>query len=312
MSSSTTQPQSNQQTWRHIFAYWWHAIRPKTLLASIAPVMVGIACAYAQGISINWPIGINTLLCAVGLQILANLANDYYDGMEGVDKYRKFGPLRLTQKGLVLPKLMRQVLFVLTLVIVLLSIPLMLRGGLTIMLIGGLAILSAFIYTTSPISFSRHALGEFTAWLFFGPIAVWGSAFLQGDLPREFHILFVSVIPGALAASIMSINNLRDMESDQKVNKVTLAVLVGLPFARFIPVLCLGVAYLFCLIIAIAWSEYFLLPFLTMPLAYAIWNKTLAGPIDQSLNYTLAQAGKLTFLFCLLLAIAFAIYGSSI
>lgn len=303
--SNTKSSSSNQEMW----GMWWHAIRPKTLLASISPVLIGLACANAQGLATHWPTAFNTLLCAVALQILANLANDYFDGIDGIDRLRKFGPMRLTQSGKVDPQQMRLVLALLTLAIIVMAIPLMLRGGNTIIAVGILAILGAFLYTSTPLSFSRHALGELTAGIYFGPVAVWGSAFLQGDLPRPLNILLVGIIPGLLAAAIMSINNLRDMESDGVAGKKTLAVLIGLPYARLVPAFCIGMAYLFTSVLAMTWSWYFLLPLLTLPLAYSIWLKVLEGTIDQGLNFALAQTGKLTFFFSVLLALAFVVYG---
>jgi 1,4-dihydroxy-2-naphthoate octaprenyltransferase len=144
--------------------------------------------------------------------------------------------------------------------------------------------------------------------LFFGPVAVWGTAFLQGGLERPWHIVLVGLVPGLMAAAIMGINNLRDLETDAKVGKITLAVIFGERNARLIPVMAIAMAYLFIIMFALAWSWFLLLGLLTVPLAYNLCFKLLIAPIDEQLNVALAMAGKLSMMTSLLLSLAFLLY----
>ena len=207
------------------FRSWLLAIRPRTLPASLSPVIVGSALAILHG-NISTLAMLACLLCAICFQIATNFINDASDFLRGTDTKDRVGTPRAALGGLLSPKQ----LYIGSAVFLLLSfIPgvyLIYLGGLPILLIGILSILAAITYTAGPFPISYHALGDLCTFLFFGIIAVSGSYYVQTQLFDNI-ILALGAIVGLQATSIIAVNNTRDIETDKKSNKNTVSSLIG-------------------------------------------------------------------------------------
>lgn len=204
---------------------WLLAIRPKTLPASAAPVIVGTACAAGDG-GFSFLPALAALLGAMLLQVAVNLANDYFDDKHGIDSEKRLGPVRVTQSGLIPP---RRVFAAMVLNLVLASaagLYLVMRGGLPILAIGVICILSVLAYSAGPYPIASNGLGEISAFLFFGPVAVCGTYYVQ-TLSMGLRPVIAAIPPGLLVAAIMNVNNLRDIPTDTAAGKHTLSVRLG-------------------------------------------------------------------------------------
>jgi len=279
---------------------WFLAIRPKTLFASLAPVLFALSFAYYQFKQINPLIALLTMACAILLQIASNLINDYYDHQSGVDTERKFGPIRVTQSGLIAPEKVKTAFIAALALSFILGIYLMLQGGALIICMGIGSIIGALLYSTGPFPFSKNALGEVFAFVYFGIIAVTGTYFLQTH-QINWDIIILSFVPGFLSAQILAINNLRDRETDLKNHKKTLANLFSESFARMLPLIFFLLAQ-FAHFVFIRRSGQPLLFFVFI--IYFIFNQKLKKlryvPINQELNLYLANTAKCLFLLALL------------
>jgi len=204
---------------------WLAAIRPRTLVAGTAPVVVGIAVSRLSG-ELDYRLAALTLLTTLLLQIGTNLANDYYDWARGVDTGERLGPLRVTQAGLVSPASMRRGVYVVFGSAACAGAWLAVEGGWPIAAIGVASIAAALAYSSGPWPLAAHGLGDLLAFCFFGVIAVCGSAYLQSGR-FDVYALLASLPMGCLAAALIVVNNLRDIPTDSAAGKYTLAVRIG-------------------------------------------------------------------------------------
>lgn len=283
---------------------WIMAIRPHTLFASLAPVLLGLAVAYYETQSLNILVAILTALCALLLQAASNIANDYIDAARGIDTEDRVGFTRVTSSGLISKEQMKKALIGFLLLAFALGIYLMIVGGPVIIVIGLLSIYFAYGYTGGPFPLSYNGLGEVAALLFFGLLAVFGTTYLQTHTISPLS-LFLGLGPGVLSACVMAINNLRDIKTDAKTGKKTLAVRFGEKFQRSLCIALLLIAMMICLyntfIIKAYWSLLVFIPFI---LFRKTWLHLLKGPIDQSLNSSLATTAKFNFIYCLVMGFA--------
>ncbi len=209
---------------------WWLAIRPKTLFASIGPVLLATALA-SKYTTIDLILFAVTLLCALFLQISVNLANDLFDGLSGVDNKDRVGPQRAFQSGLISGKQLKFALALNVLAAVVAGCYLIYQGGPVFLLLGIFSVLGVFCYSAGPFPLASNALGEVTVFVFFGLIAVVGSFYLQVTKLNPAIFLYASCI-GLLNSALMLVNNIRDISSDSAANKHTLAVKLGDKKAR--------------------------------------------------------------------------------
>ena len=216
---------------------WLLAIRPKTLPAAIAPVLIGASMAWGDGI-FHALSAITCLITALLIQIGTNLANDYFDFKKGADVNR-VGPLRVTQAGLIKPADIFRVMVIVFILAAICSSYLVYRAGATIAIIAVTAITSGILYTAGKNALAYLGLGELFVFIFFGPVAVGGTYYVQA-LDIDWAIVLAGLAPGFLSCAILAINNLRDIEGDRKVGKLTLAVRFGKKFAF--------AEYLFCIL----------------------------------------------------------------
>jgi len=219
---------------------WAISTRPKTLLVAVGPVAMGAAMALGKG-GINAVILIITLAAAVLIQIGTNLANDYYDFIKGADTEHRTGPTRATAAGLVSPGEMKKAFVIAFGLAIVLGFFLVLKGGTPILIIGVVSVICGVLYTAGPFPLGYLGLGELFVLIFFGPVAVGGTYYLQrSDITTQ--VLIAGLAPGLLAAAILAVNNLRDISTDKTAGKKTLIVRFGYNF---------GVAeYIFCVITA--------------------------------------------------------------
>ena len=203
---------------------WVQGARPRTLGAAVSPVLVGTAVASRYGDLVWWRAGF-CLLLALALQVGVNYANDYSDGVRGVDTQRR-GPVRLTASGLASPAAVKRAAFLAFAVGGLLGIVLAVAVDWRLILVGTASILAAALYSGGPKPYASSGLGEVMVLVFFGFVATCGSAYVQ--LVRVPWLAVGAAVPvGLLACAILLVNNLRDVDSDTLVGKRTLAVRVG-------------------------------------------------------------------------------------
>jgi 1,4-dihydroxy-2-naphthoate octaprenyltransferase len=284
------------------FRIWIHAARPKTLWAGIVPVVIGGAIAFKAGNANVLPFAL-ALAGSILIQIGTNLANDLFDYLKSVDDDERTGPLRVTQAGLVSPFQMKAAtIAVFSLAIVVGSV-LVWIGGLPVFLIGCFSILCGVMYTAGPYPLGYHGLGDIFVLVFYGPVAVCGTYYVM-TLEFEWLVMICGLAPGMLSTAILIVNNLRDVDSDARSGKKTLAVKFGRGFARMEFSLMTAGAVLIPAIIVIAGSagEWALLPLaVSIPAVYVIMGVYRRDGVE--LNRVLTHTGRLLAFYGLLFSI---------
>jgi 1,4-dihydroxy-2-naphthoate octaprenyltransferase len=278
------------------------AARPRTLPAAVAPVLVGTALA--GYFDVFHPLRfVAALVGAIFIQVGTNLSNDYSDARRGADADDRLGPVRVTAGGLVPPKQVLVATYLSFGVAVVAGVYLVAVAGWQLLLVGAASILAGVLYTGGPKPYGYEGLGELFVFLFFGIVAVAGSFFVQiTHLDWEAFALAVPV--GLLAAGILMVNNARDIDTDRRAGKRTLAVRLGRPRAR---TLFAATVYLAFLLTPITWlfgptQPWVLLPWLTLPIAAEVVRAVRNRTDGPALNQALAQTGMLQLAFCTLLA----------
>jgi 1,4-dihydroxy-2-naphthoate octaprenyltransferase len=277
------------------------AARPRTLPAAIAPVLVGTATAiWAHGdLRRPWAF-IAALIGSIFIQIGTNLANDYSDAKRGADTVDRLGPVRVTAAGLVAPRSVLIATWLAFGVAVAAGIYLAIVAGWVIIAVGAVSIAAGVLYTGGPRPYGYAGLGELFVFLFFGLVAVNGSYYVQ--LERLDWLPFgLSVAVGCLATAILVVNNVRDIDTDRRAGKRTLAVRMGREGARRFYLALIGAAYL-ALLITLALNGgpwWALLGLLTAPLALRPASAVLTRTDGPALNGALAGTGALLGAFSL-------------
>ena len=281
---------------------WLLATRPKTLPAAAAPVIIGIGLALGEGVFRPIP-ALAALAVALLLQIGANVSNDYFDYQKGADTDQRLGPTRVTQAGLLPPQHVVAGMVVVFGLAGLIGIYLVLETGWLAALIGGLAILSALAYTGGPYPLGYHGLGELFVFLFFGLAAVAGTYYVQA---RAFSpaALWAALPAGLIADGILTVNNLRDLETDRVSGKHTLAVRLGERGAVVEYWVWLALAYLSVAgaVLTRVVTPWALLSWLSIPLAISLARR-VANIRGRKMNMLLAQTGQLELIFAVLFAV---------
>jgi 1,4-dihydroxy-2-naphthoate octaprenyltransferase len=280
------------------------AARPRTLPAAVAPVLVGTALAATEG-TFKWLTFVAAMLGALFIQVGTNLSNDYSDARRGADAEDRLGPVRVTAGGLVPPRQVLVATYVAFGLAVLAGVYLIVTAGWELLLVGAASILAGVLYTGGPRPYGYEGLGEVFVFLFFGVVAVTGSYFAQVEqLTWEAFVLAVPV--GLLAAAILVVNNVRDLETDRRAGKRTLAVRLGRSRARGLYAIMVYVAFLTAplpwLLGSADLSAWLLLPWLALPLAVPVVRIVRNRSDGPSLNGALARTGMLQLVFCGLLS----------
>lgn len=204
------------------FILWLKIIRPQTLFASLTPVLVGLYCVGVQ----DFPVALLTAICALSLQILSNLINDYYDFKRGADKAGRVGIKRALAEGLVGEKQMLRASVVAAILSVATGAFLVYKGGCIILLIGLSALLFAWLYTATSHSLSYLGIADIFVFLYYGVVASSGTAFLQIH-SFSWTAFYAGAVCGLISMSVLMVNNLRDIEDDRGAGKRTLPVRFG-------------------------------------------------------------------------------------
>ncbi len=284
---------------------WFLAIRPKTLPAGAAPVFLGLALAYKFNMDhFSLSIALLTLLCALLLQISSNLINDYYDGVKGLDNEQRLGPPRATSLGLLSAQSVKYGFLSTLTAAFLVGLYLMFHGGVPIIIIGITSLFFAWAYTGGPFPISYYGLGEVFAFLFFGPIAVWGTWYLQCrqglDSGLTVRIICWGSCVGLISAALMAVNNLRDRHTDAQKGKQTLATLLGNRLMRKLILILLILSQILAQALLYQNQHHHLYHLIGVT-PFFFFSKTwwsLSRYTDGvKLNETLATVGKYIFLF---------------
>lgn len=283
-------------------AAWRAAIRLPTLPAAAAPVIAGSALAYADEVFRAGP-ALAALAGALLLQIGANLANDAFDFKRGADTPDRLGPPRAVASGwLTHDEVMRGMWLTFALAAIA-GVYLTVEAGWPVLVIGIAGILCAMAYTGGPWALGYHGLGDAATFLFFGPIAVSGTYFVQAD-DLTGMVLLASAGIGFAVTAILVVNNLRDLETDRRAGKRTLGVLMGDRATRLWYVVLVVAAFAMCVAVVVryeaAWAVLLLLP---VPLAVRLSRVVLGGTRGRALNPALKQSAQLA----LVLSVAFSL-----
>lgn len=284
---------------------WVLASRPKTLPAAVVPVLVGSAVAAADGAFSALPAAV-ALVCALLIQIGTNLANDYFDFMKGADSEHRIGPVRVTSSGLIPPSTVRNTMIGVFGLTFILGLYLVSVGGWPILVIGVSSLFCAVIYTAGPYPLAYVGLGDVFVFLFFGIVAVTGTYYVQA-LHWSADALIASLPVGAISTAILVVNNYRDIDTDRKVNKKTLAVRIGRRATRMEYRLLLLLAYLVPVIQSVRGEQplWLLLPLLSLPFAIQVLRIVEHSTDGAELNAALAGTGRLLALYGVLYAAGF-------
>lgn len=287
------------------------AARPATLPASLAPVLIGASSAWADDVFALLPFVV-VIFTALALQIAVNYANDLADAQKGADTEARIGPQRAVASGVITPRSMRKGIAVAFGLAALGGIYLIWYAGWPIFVIGVLSIIAALGYTNGPIPYGYYGLGEIFVFIFFGLVATAGTRYVfSPSVPSA--VWTGGVVMGLLAAAILEVNNIRDIDTDHEAGKRTLAVMLGRKNAR-----TLFAATIFGAFFVIAFGALVgLLPFTAMfalivaplgvPLVKTVFEETEGPPLIGVLKGT-AQLQLFTGLL-LALGLAFDLSG---
>lgn len=203
---------------------WFRIVRPQTLFASLCPVIVALLTMNETVVS--WTVAWVTIVCALGLQILSNLINDYYDFVRGTDKKGRAGFKRALAEGEVSENQMRRACLVTLAICIISGLYLVANGGWVILAIGVTALLFAWLYTATSHSLSYLGIADIFVFLYYGVIASSGTYFLQTG-GFSWEVFFAGAVCGLISMCVLLINNLRDMDDDRLAGKRTLPVRFG-------------------------------------------------------------------------------------
>lgn len=278
---------------------WIIAIRPKTLTASVSPILIAFALALAEGFFNPWLL-LTILMTTLSIQIATNLTNDYFDFLKGVDSKKHVGSTKVLVTGAMNLKTLRKGIFLFFSTAALGSLFLILRGGLPIAIIAISSLLFAFFYTAGPASLSKTGLADPIEWIYFGPVAVGGTFYLLTQM-CPLYVMIAGAIPGFLSMALLAIDNLRDIEKDSQAGKKTLCVRFGAKFGQNQYRLCLlgGLLTPLILVLLTHSHHYSLLSWLALPLYFQPLKAVAENGAKQTLNQALAQSGLNLLIVCL-------------
>jgi 1,4-dihydroxy-2-naphthoate polyprenyltransferase len=209
---------------------WLRGARPRTLVASICPVLVGTAVAASGGRLVPWR-AVAALVASVAIQVGVNYANDYSDGVRGTDTPARLGPARLVASGLASPGRVKLAATLAFAVAGVAGLALALAVDPRLLLVGVICVAAAVLYTGGPRPYGYAGFGELAVLVFFGLVATAGTAYVQTER-LEGLALAASVPVGLGAVAILLANNIRDLEGDRAAGKRTLVVRLGRPRSR--------------------------------------------------------------------------------
>jgi len=271
---------------------WFLVTRPKTLLVALAVILLGQTLAWVDSpYNFSFYIAILCMICCMALQIAVNLSNDYFDGKNGVDGDDRLGPDRALQKGLISAAHLRLGIVAMCFVAVVSGCYLVYVGGWAYVLLGLLSLVGVYIYSGGPRPLASHGLGEIAVFLYFGWLAVVGSYYLQTQILIIDVFIPASQI-GFLVVSIMLVNNIRDIASDRRAQKFTLATRLGVKASKHL--YCVTMLLPSVLLTMDSYPVFIMLLVLPVQLALcaAIYQR-----VGKQLNVQLAQTSMTVLLW---------------
>ena len=283
---------------------WLLAARPKTLTGAAVPVMIGLSLAWTKAVEFQWLPAILCLLFAFIMQIDANFVNDYFDFLKGNDDETRLGPKRACAMGWVDAKVMRRAIIIVTVLACVVGLPLVLYGGLEMVLIGALCVLFCFLYTTH---LSYVGMGDVLVLIFFGIVPVCIPYYILTH-SMNVEVVVASLACGLVIDTLLMINNYRDIENDQRAGKKTLAVKLGKECSRMMYLLLgimaclLGVVYL---LNSHLWA--FILPVGYLALHVMTYRHMVHIDHGRALNGVLGETARNMFVYGLLVSIGILI-----
>jgi 1,4-dihydroxy-2-naphthoate octaprenyltransferase len=285
---------------------WWLASRPKTLSAAIAPVLVGSAVAYSES-GFDFIAALAALLVGLLIQVGTNFYNDYADFKRGADTAERLGPMRVTQSGLLAPQTVRWAAILTFTMAGLIGVYLIWLAGWPVALIGLAAILAGLAYTAGPWPLAYNGLGDLFAWIFFGFVAVCGTAYVQ---LRQVPFLgwMGGLAIGAMITALLAVNNIRDIETDRSAGRRTIPVVFGRSGGMLEYGFCLFVAYMTPLYIFVTFRQHLwhLLPILTLPEAIRLF-RFIQVTEGRNLNKALAGTARLVLWYGVFMAVGISL-----
>jgi len=276
---------------------WSAAARPKTLVVTLAPISIASCMCIKEG-TFSWILASVILLAALGIQIGTNFANDCFDFFRGADTGERKGPPRMTQLGLISPKQMQWATFIAFSIAAILSIFLVFYSGtIRIAIVAVASILCGFFYTGGKKPLAYLGLGELLSFLFFGPIAMATTFFLQTG---NFHwkAACCGIAPGCLSAALLCINNMRDVEEDRKAGKKTLCVRFGLSFGKVMVLTCFALMWATFDLFGKGYTTTFLQGLLLIPSSFAALATWHARHMQRAFLWTIALFWIYTLFSC--------------
>lgn len=286
-------------------AAWVAGARPRTLPISVAPVLVGVACAAAAG-DVRWWRAVAALIVSLLLQVGVNFANDYSDGVRGTDADR-VGPMRLTASGAVPARQVLAGAWLCFGLAALVGLAVAATTSWWLLVTGAGAIAAAWFYTGGTRPYGYRGYGDLSVFVFFGLVAVIGTAYVARDDPRVTGLSIACAVPcGLLAVGVLVVNNLRDIPRDAAAGKRTLAVMLGDRLTRrvFAATLLLPYAVLIGIALAHPWT---LLATASASLAVGPVRTVLGGAVGPKLMSPLAVTGRLMLIFAALLSVGLVV-----
>ncbi|CAN5351716.1 1,4-dihydroxy-2-naphthoate polyprenyltransferase [soil metagenome] len=273
------------------------AARPRTLTAAVAPVIVGTAAASAW---VAWRFGA-ALVVALAVQVAVNYANDYFDGVKGVDSEDRLGPRRAVASGLIPPPAMKRAIVICFLATGLAGLALAAATTWWLVVVGAGCFLAALGYSGGPKPYASAALGEVFVFVFFGLVATVGSAFVQDE--RIVHTAVIASVPvGLFAVAILVANNLRDIPTDAPAGKRTLAVVMGEGATRQLFLVLFILAFAFTGVIALSAGSWWpALALAAVPLSARPIELVLEGAEGPELIPVLAGTARAQLVFAVAL-----------
>jgi 1,4-dihydroxy-2-naphthoate polyprenyltransferase len=281
---------------------WILASRPKTLLASVVPVVTGTALAVSEKKFVLL-YSLIALVCSVLIQVGTNYVNDLYDFLKGADNAKRKGPERVLASGWIKVTEMKIASILVFLTSFILGLYLVYVSGTVVLIIGVLSIIAGIAYTAGPFPLAYNGLGDIFVFLFFGLVGTMGTYYVQA---HNFSVLsFIASLPvGALITNILVVNNYRDIEEDRAARKYTMAVIFGKSFTKFEYISFIFISFLVPLLLFINYNFHYwiFLPYLSIPIAINL-IRMLFQLDGKELNKTLELTAKFSALFGLLFSI---------
>ncbi len=284
---------------------WLLAARPKTLPAALSPVLIGATLAVGDSQFALVPT-LAAMLAALLIQVGTNYANDYFDFAKGTDTDTRLGPTRVTHAGLVTPSQMKRAIVIVFGLALVIGLYLVIRCGWPILVIGLLSILFGILYTGGPYPLGYNGLGDIFVLFFFGPVAVAGTYFVS-TYAFSWTAVVAGFVPGLFSVAILTVNNLRDIDTDRVGGKRTLAVRFGRTFARWEFGLCMITPHLLTTILCLQESRWLGLLAVVTVVPTIMLIRKVGRSEGTVLNDALASTGRILFAHSLLLSIGWTL-----